>query len=212
MRHRTGRALLLPALVIGGVVSDANGARAEAEEKRYAIAGVGDLVTLGTAGSSTTRPAAGARARITYGVTDEFELGGHLSFVTPGTVAFAQAELEQLDGTLYVDAAVGEIGAEATWAPDVGYARIFDRTRPVVGLYAGVGLRALTRQLLLNDNDMTLLVPDNDFVAFPTAGVRLGVEHRFGVGFIVGLHVEVGTGGSTYQHAGLQLELAWLRY
>lgn len=187
-------------------------AHADAQEWRLEITGSGLGVTTEASGVSAQAFAWGGRASLGYGLSNSIDLGVDVSFATASAVEWQGAHVGPLSGNLFGDLYVAELAAGARWHAGVGVARAFEHLHPFAGLRGGVLFRGVVAQELLSAENLLITSPAADTQFLPFVGAQVGLEHRFGRGFFVGLLADLAYAGSDYSHVGVSLEVAWSWY
>lgn len=200
-------AIVLAVLTFGGV------AHADAEEQQLGMAGVASTWRLGKASAGASTFAVGGALRYAYGVSSDWEANARVSLAGASSVHFAGATIGPNDGHLYADILAGELSVGVRWLAGVDRARLFERTRPLVGLRAGMLLRSSQNQKFLDDDNAPIGDPlGSDLDLHPFAGVELGLQHRVGRALMLAATLDASAGGATYLDLGIHLELGWAWY
>src|SRR5205085_1752270 len=157
---------------------------------------------------------AGGGVRVAYGLTHNLEAGGRLRAAYGSGLRLDDAVYDAAPATLWFDALELEAVADLRFIVGIQQSAFFERTHPLVGVHAGLLGTRLTHQVLLDPDPKsggTLAQPADDLLLRPVVGLDLGVEHRFGRAFVVGL-----IASSDYNLDGLNtravLEVSWHWY
>src|ERR1043165_884577 len=106
------RSSLGMALVTFAAVSLPGRARADRQEWRLAVAGVGANVLLSQSGADGSGFGAGGRVHVGYGLTNSVEIGGTASFLKTSALEFAGAHVAGQSGNLFADFYAVDVGVE----------------------------------------------------------------------------------------------------
>jgi hypothetical protein len=192
-------------------------AKAAAQETSLALGATAAVGMLGEAGATGTLVGGGGRIRVAYGVTNAFSLTAQVQVLAAPAVKFEDALLadEQgadQEGDLYGDLWAGELSVGVRWTPRI--ARSLHRTRPIIGLRAGVIGRILGDQVLVDDAGQGVAgVTFDERMRFsPQVGAELGFEHRLGELLILGLVIDGSTDSSGNKSLGASLEAGFAWY
>ena len=188
-------------------------AAADKDEWRYSLAATGSIASLDQADASASSLAGGGRLRIAFGLTNTIEVAGVLGFSKAGDVEWQNAFRNPQRANLFANVYASEGAIEARLVGGAELSRAFASTHPLVGLRGGLLVRVVADSIFLDGMQRELPPrPDADTSLLPFVAAELGVEHRFNHWFVVGLVGDFTYAGSSYQAAGLSLELGWLRY
>jgi hypothetical protein len=196
----------LSVFLAGGV------SHADAEEKRLGVAGVGFLASASEGGARGDAFAWGGRAVFGIGLSNALELR------VAGGAAFAQAlecdgaTIGTQQGNLFADLLTVEASAGVRVNGGVWLSPEFARTRPFVEARGGMLFRRLSAQALLGPTNMLISAPDSTTSVAPLLAGAIGVEHRFGRGFLAALSFDAALSTEGYHQLGATLELAWAWY
>ncbi len=203
--RRSCSAALLGIVLLTGI------AHADAEEWRVMAGGSATITTSEVAGAEAEALGFGGRIRLGYGVTNNLELAIEAAGTRAQALAFPGAAIDRQEGTLFADATLAELSMGLRWTFGVEVWRALDRVRPFIGVRAGGLVQYLSGQVLLNEQDMILVSPEDDLRFRPFVGGSLGLERRFGDHFFAGISINLAL-GADYRQLGASLELAWAWY
>jgi hypothetical protein len=156
--------------------------------------------------------AGGAGLRAAYGLADYFELGVQAHFTTSRQLMFPNTIIAGQPGNLVGDQYAVEFAVDARLIGDVHISRAFARVHPLLGVRGGGLVRILTSQLLVDDQKLLILRPDNSVSILPSVTGYAGLEYRFARTWLAGLTGSFTYAGPSYYAAGASLELSWMTY
>jgi hypothetical protein len=193
-------------------------ARADREEWRYSLDAIGSSLSLDRASSTSSPLGGGGRLRVAYGLSDIFEVGAAGAFTFAGGAKFTNATVSDQSGLLQpgdlqLDVYDIELGVDGRLIVGVPLVRAFSRVRPLAGIRAGLLVRTLSSQQLLDPSTRQIILDvATDTTPLLFGAAELGVEYRLGANVIIGMVGEYRYAGNSYQSASLSLELSWMRY
>ena len=191
---------------------------ADDREKRISVIGDAALIALDAGGVGASTLATGARLRFAYGITHQFDLGTSLGFAARNGVQFPSAQVDGAHGNLFFDVSTPELSVDARWTWGIGISKSFWQTHPLLGVRAGVQGEWLRNGILCDETKPTgecVGVPPNppdEFHTIPFVGAEIGVEHRIGTSWMVGLVGSGTVGTDEHRSMGVQLEVTRLWY
>src|SRR5687768_4065929 len=139
--HHLPRLAAFPSLVVLAGI-----AHADAEEWRAGVAGSGGMTTTSAGGVEASGIGAGGRARVGYGRFDPIEPAVFAGYARTQAIEFQDAMADGQHGHLFADLDAITLGVELRWILGVELSRLFDRTRPFIGVRAGVSGERLSGQ------------------------------------------------------------------
>lgn len=186
------------------------GVRADRGEWRAGVEGVGQVSTIAAGEAEGSGFGFGGRLRIAYGLLDPLELAVLAGFVHAQSIEVPGATLVMQRGRFFTAVDAMDLAVELRWILGVELWRRFARTQPFIAVRGGGLVRHFSGQLLLNDKDMVVERPDDTFDVLPFVGGIVGVQHRFGDHFTVGLAGEVALAdGDRRYGGGVMCEWSW---
>jgi hypothetical protein len=187
-------------------------AGADRQEWHLSPSGAVGASSSANGGARTWAFAGGAGLRAAYGIADFFELGLQAQFMTSRQLVYSNATVAGQPGNLVGNQYTVELGLDARLIGDVHVSRAFARVHPFIGARGGALVRILTSQLLVDDQNLLVLRPDNDVSILPSITGYAGVEYRFARTWLAGLVGSFTYAGPSYYAAGASLELSWMTY
>ena len=189
-------------------------ARSFADRQEWQLSPVGIVGASSSAqgGQRSWAFAGGAGLRAAYGITDFFELGVQAHFTTSQQLVVPNAVINGQPGNLVGDEYAVELAIDLRLIGDVHVSRAFARVHPLLGARAGGLVRIFTSQVLVDDQNLLILRPDNSVSILPSVTGYGGLEYRFARTWLAGLVGSFTYAGPSYYAAGASLEISWMTY
>jgi hypothetical protein len=198
--------------LVASVCAIAAHARADRQEWHLSPIGIIGASAPVEGGRRSWGFAGGAGFRAAYGIKDFFELGVHAGFSTTQQLTFKDAMIQGQPGNLVANQYAIEFALDARLIGDVHLSSALARFHPLIGIRGGGLVRILTSQLLVDDQKLLIMRPDNAASILPCLTGYVGAEYRFARTWLAGVTGSFTYAGTSYYAAAASLQISWMTY